>query len=457
MTRSIALDLGSTRVKAGVLSEPGGLALAAEADAPPLHGTDPVREGDPEAYLDAAETLLRKVTAAHPDAPVGIACQRSTFLLWEAATGRPVTPLVSWQDRRADAWCAAHRGDEAAFSRATGLPLSAHYAGPKLAVLLGADPQLAAGLEDGRLRFGTLETALLSRLTKGRIHRTDLSMAARTLMVDLEAGDWSAPLLTRFGVPDAGLPEIGDSAGLSIDIGDGSFVTAMLADQGSAALATLGDAPGTALVNLGTGGFVLRLVDGPGVRPSGYLLGPVCRRGGATAWALEGTINRIGPAVADLGPGPSVVPAADPAPDALCVPDGAGIGAPHWRADRGPVFSAAADALPPEERRRVVLEGIVFRACEIVDDLSRAAPGPVERLLLGGGLAREPFVGPALAACSGRPVARLLEPEATLLGAARLAADLPPRPPATEPVAPAGGYLPEKYRRWRAWVGEVLP
>jgi hypothetical protein len=66
-------------------------------------------------------------------------------------------------------------------------------------------------------------------------------------------------------------------------------------------------------------------------------------------------------------------------------------------------------------------------------------------------------VGPALAACSGRPVARLLEPEATLLGAARLAADLPPRPPATEPVAPAGAYLAEKYRRWRAWVGEVLP
>jgi glycerol kinase len=148
------------------------------------------------------------------------------------------------------------------------------------------------------------------------------------------------------------------------------------------------------------------------------------------------------------------LPESNPTPDAFCIPDSAGIGAPHWRADLGPVFSSRALALAPAERRRVVLEGIVFRVCEIVDGLGQ--PSPIERLLLAGGLAHEPFLGPALAAASGRPVARLAEEEATLLGAARLAAGLPFSAPASRPVAPAGAYLAAKYRRWRAWRGTVL-
>jgi len=463
MDRALALDLGSTRIKAGALSEDGQLRLLAEADAPPLTGADPVREGDAAAYAASARAVLAEALSRAPGLPVGIASQRSSFLLWEAASGRPVTPLVSWQDRRAAGWCAAHAHLEATVSARAGLPLSPHYAGPKLAVLLEGDPALGKGLADGRLRFGTLETYLLWTWSGGRVHHTDLSMAARTLLVDLETGGWDPTLLATFGVPPQGLPAIGDTAGLDIRVDirvdirldSGAVVAATVADQPAAALAVLGDDPGTALVNLGTGGFVLRRVAGRADRLPGYLLGPLRRVGDQAAWALEGTINAIGPAVSALGPGPTPLPEADPSPDAFCLPDAAGVGAPHWRADLGPVLSPQARALGPDDRRRVLLEGILFRVREIVDDL--AAPGPpIRRLLLAGGLAHEPFLAPTLAAATGRNLARLAEEEATLLGAARLAAGVPFSAPAATPVAPAGEYLAEKYPRWRAWLAAAL-
>jgi glycerol kinase len=439
MDRALALDLGSTRIKAGVLADDGRLRLGADA------------------FAATARMVLAETAARAPGLPVGIASQRSSFVLWEAATGRPVTPLVSWQDRRADAWCAAHRALEAGVSARTGLPLSPHYAGPKLAVLLEADPALRSGLEAGSLRFGTLETYLIALASGGRVHHTDLSMAARTLLVDLDAGAWDPELGRTFGVPLGGLPAIGDTRGLKWVLEGGVTVAATVADQGAAALAVLGDAPDAALVNLGTGGFVLRPVAGADARPPGYLFGPLSRAGGHTAWAVEGTINAIGPAVTDLGPGPTPLPAEDPSPTAFCLPDSAGVGAPHWRAGLGPVLSPEAHALARADRRRVVLEGIVFRVCEIVDDLAKQAP--VNRLVLAGGLAAEPFLAPALAACAGRSVVRLEEPEATLIGAARLAAGLPFMAPRATPVSPAGAdgaYLAGKYRRWRAWLATAL-
>jgi len=449
---ALAIDLGSTRIKAGCLGPDGALSPAGERPAPPLSGADPIREVDAEAYIAAAIDLLR--SAARPDIPWGIASQRSSFVLWEAATGRPVTPLISWQDRRAEAWCRAHAAVEPEVVRRTGLVLSPHYAGPKLAALLADDPDLRGGLAGGRLRFGTLETYLLWRLSDGAVHHTDLSMAARTLLLDLDTGDWSPDLLKIFGVPRAGLPEVGDTRGLDIRLAEG-VVTATVADQAAAALAALGDGStddvGAALVNLGTGGFVLRPVARRQDVPHRYLAGPLLRDAGGVRWAGEGTINAIGAAV---GAGRTPVPDTDPFPEALCIPDAAGIGAPHWRADRGPVENDAFRALGPGDRRRCVLEGVAFRVCAIAADLARAAP--VTRLVLAGGLSAEPFLGRAIAACSGLPVFRLREAEATLLGAASLAAGVPPPAPDLKPLPPEGAYLPEKFARWKAWRDGVL-
>ena len=171
-----ALDLGSTALKGGILNGDGGWRRQASAPAPPLTGGGLIRESDPRAWLGAAARMYKELAREMtPGSALAIASQRSSFLLWEKLSGRPLTPLISWQDRRALDWCAPRIAEHAQLP-ASGLPLSPHYAGPKLAQLLEAHPEWRAGMRSGRILFGTLECWISWQLTGG-VHATDLTMA----------------------------------------------------------------------------------------------------------------------------------------------------------------------------------------------------------------------------------------------------------------------------------------
>lgn len=470
---ALTVDLGSTLIKAGVLDAAASLTGIRSTPAPPLSGSGLIREGRVDDYADAAfRTLFEIVVGLPAGTPVGIATQRSTFVLWERGTGRPLTPLISWQDRRAADWCARneHLADEIA--ERTGLLLSAHYVGPKLAALQEADPGLRRLLRGGQVLFGTLETFLIWNWTSGRAHETDLGVAARTLLLDLAAGDWDDRLLDVFGVPREILPVVRPTAGRQTPLDFGLTLTASVSDQASGALAVLQD-PATGseqadcvLVTLGTGGFVLRPMaippgggrDTPPPRRRGYLTAPTLGdTGGVRRWVLEGTINGAGAAL-DRFQGPRLgLTKRDTAPGAFCLPDVAGLGSPYWRPDIGLRLSAHAAQLDDGARRRVVAEGLLFRIRQIVEDLCGGTLP--RRILLSGGVARDPFVAPGLAALLGHPLELLGEPEAGLIGAGRLAAGLDPfSDPPTRRVEPpdAGGYLPRKYAGWREWLAGML-
>jgi glycerol kinase len=446
MTVAAALDLGSTLIKGCLLDENGRIGELLSRQAPPLREQGDKREGDAEAYAALAEELLAEITRrCPPGTPLGIASQRSSFLLWKRNGGVPLTPMISWQDRRAAEWCDAHSDREEEIIRRTGLVLSPHYAGPKLAV--------TAERNSGAL-FGTLESWLLWRWSGGVIHETDLSMAARTAMLDLTTGEWSPELLELFDVPPACLPEIVPTAGRSIPLDNGLVVAATIADQASGALALIARSDGGAVVTLGTGAFVLWPTTDPGERIKGYLTAPILDPG---RYVLEGPINGAGNAVDRFGREPAMLEENDPAPDAFCMPDSAGWGAPFWRPERGLNFSAEAEALDEAGKRRVVLEGILFRVRQVLDDLS---PGRrPRRILLSGGLSREPFIAAGLAALLGGKVELPQMSESTLAGAARLAAGMEPyADPDTRTVLPAegGAYLRRKYLAWRRWMAGYL-
>jgi len=193
--------------------------------------------------------------------------------------------------------------------------------------------------------------------------------------------------------------------------------------------------------------------------PRGYLSGPVLGTPSAPArFAAEGTINAAAEALNRFGTGPVTLPGEDPSPGAFCLPDAAGTGSPHWRADLSLLLSDETLRLEHSGRRRVVLEGLAFRVREILEALFPDAPP--RRVLLAGGLARERDLAEGLAACLGRSVVRLDEHEATLLGAARLAAGTPPGDPLPRglEIAPGrcGAYLLAKWPRWRDWLREAL-
>jgi glycerol kinase len=457
---AVGLDLGSTAIKAGVLDSGERLRDVRSIPAPALRGSGPIREGDACAYASAVHGLVREMAKTVPrGTPLGMATQRSSFTVWDRRDARPQQPLISWQDRRAADWCDRHRAIEPEIVRRTGLLLSAHYVGPKLAALQERDEEYARALRAEHGALGTLETLLVYRWSAGRRHETDVTVAARTLMLDLARNAWSPELLGHFGVPERVLPTVVPTTRARLPLECGLALAATLSDQASAALAVFDPRRDTALVNLGTGAFVLRPAERADLRIPGYLLAPIFGAAdGSCRYALEGTVNGAGPAVDACGPGPTELPESDPSPESFAVPDRSGLGSPYWRPEIGLTLSPAAERLSQEGQRRVVLEGVLFRVRQILDDLS--VDSRPERIVAGGGLTRDPAVGPALAALLERPVDLLLERESGLLGASRLAAGLPPyahSPTRTVPPGPHGRYLPKKYPAWKNWLATLLP
>lgn len=456
---AIGLDLGSSRIKAAPLLDDGGdgrLGEVAALPAPPLWGEGSVREGDAETYADTALEVLRAAAAhAPPGTPVGIASQRSSFLLWERGFGRPLGPYVSWQDRRASAWCLENRERGPGLAERTGLWLSPYYAGPKIAAMRAGDPAFAAALGRDDVLWGNLDAFLIWRWSGGLHHETDLTMAARTMLVDLDTADWDAGLLELFGIPRGRLPAIARTVRREVrPLVDGLMLAASVSDQAAGILALLMPDEDGVLVHAGTGTFVLRETCDRGRRLPGLLTGPILG-GDPPRFAVEGAINGSGPAFERFGGTDFVWPGTDPSPRAFMLPDAAGLGAPHWRDDLVLSASVACAVLDEPGRHRALVEGLAFRVAEIAE-----AAGPLPpAVTLAGGLGRDPRLGDALAAVLDRPVVRLDDREGGLLGVSRLAAGEPPYAAApTVRVEPRSdlAWLATKRAAWQGWLDALL-
>jgi glycerol kinase len=182
---------------------------------------------------------------------------------------------------------------------------------------------------------------------------------------------------------------------------------------------------------------------------------------GSMLFALEGAVNGGGGAAGQFGAGPTTLPEEDPTPDAFCLPDTAGLGAPHWLPEQPFAFSSGANSLDNAQRRRIVLEGLVFRVREIVEGLLDEARASQTDVLLSGGLSADPFLPGGLAACLGRTITIVNEPESTLLGVARLASGRTTFPDPggdAHKKAPGqpGAYLKTKFERWKTWMNDLL-
>ncbi len=454
----LALDLGSTRIKAARFEDSGQQLNSAEQPAPLVEGDGTRREFDGTEFLHRAMQALFELQPRQGER-LGIASQRSSFLLFDAHSGKPVTPVISWQDRRGAEWIARHADAHELVGEISGLPLSAHYVGPKLAAMFATDRELARRASSGQLRLGTLETFLIRQLSPKFLHVTDETMAARTLLFDSRCGAWSQELCDLFGVHSSLLPHVAPSSGRSDDLGP-LVLSASIADQSAGALHAVGAGPGAALINFGTGSFVVSPTGARWQRRHGYLTSLLHSRGTVgevreRGFALEGTVNAgAGLVVRDASP--AAAADHDLPDDAMALVDENGIGAPHWRADLGPIWSPAAENLAPLARRRVAEQGLCFRVREILSDL-----GCMERrLLVAGGALHDAAFAQRLADCLGRPIEVCLEPEATLAGVAALACDRE----FGRGLAQSRVIVPDeqrealdvRFRRWRDWVAATL-
>jgi glycerol kinase len=249
ITQAIALDLGTTSIKAGVVDDHCQLSSIYTLPAPEITVKLGRYESNALAYIEKAEQLLVKCLIYSDKTPLlGIAYQRSSFLLWEKATGNPVTPLISWQDNRGASCCAALQMMGPDIQNLTGLRLAPYYFAPKLNMLLQEQPELRTGIEQGVLLAGTLDCFLLWRWSGGQYYQTDASMAARTLLMDIQRQQWSSELCSLFSIPQQTLPKIQSSSGLNQSIIHDCILQASIAEQSAALLASGANDPGEVLV-----------------------------------------------------------------------------------------------------------------------------------------------------------------------------------------------------------------
>lgn len=455
---AIALDLGTTSIKAGLLDQAGALGNIVAFPAPPISVNNGRYESDALAYAETAEQALSTcLVQAGSAPPLGLCSQRSSFLIWEKASGQPVTPLISWQDNRGTASCEALLASENLIRDLTGLRLTPYYFAPKLRVVLQDHPEWRSKLECGELLAGTLDTFLIWRWTGGKHHVTDSSMAARTLLMDVRQRQWSPALCDLFAIPLSMLPRIKPSAGLNLRLNNGLTLQASLGDQSAALIASTAEGSAEALVNLGTGGFVIRYLLEEKFTQDGYLCTLIYQDSKLhTHLAIEGTLNSIAAALASYPVGECRIEDLA-AEDIFCITEPSGLGAPYFRNDIGLRFSQPVKHLVSRQMAALLLEGIIFRVARILEDFHREHA--LERAYLSGGLSELACLQQGIAQCVPFELYRLQQKDASLQGAALLAAGMSPachREAEKIEIAHTGKLLAEKYLRWKDWFDTLL-
>ena len=394
-------------------------------------------EHDPDALLAGVlETISEVVAESEADvAGIGIASQTESFVVWDPATGQAVTPIVSWQDQRADEWCRALAGrPEAALVHArTGLGLGSAFSAPKLRWLFERDLALRDRAEAGELLFGDIACWLAWHVSGGADHVTEPSNACRSLLVDLATLRWDGQLLELFGVPEAVLPEIrpSDDVGLrtsSAAIGFDAPLQAMLGDQPAALYGQGCTSEGLATLTIGTGAFAWLNVGSARPEPPPGVLATVAweKRSAGPTYALEAYGANAGNALSlfpSLGfPSVDALEELDwSRPHPLVVLAPAGLGTPLWHgADRITVLGANSQTRPAD----LAAASLAGVAHQIVDALGALDhDGTAHTLRVGGGLSAHNGLLQAIADLSGRALDVAAEPEATARGIAALTAE----------------------------------
>jgi glycerol kinase len=440
----LAIDQGTTSTRAILFDVALTPVASAQQEFTQIYPAPGLVEHDPEDIWSTTLATVRAAIAragAHTSdiAALGIANQRETAIVWERATGRPIHNAIVWQDRRTADTCAALRrgGHEPLITARTGLVLDPYFSATKIAWLLDHVEGARAAAQKGRLAFGTVDSFLLWRLTGGRVHATDATNAARTLLMDIHSGDWDTGLCELFGVPNALLPPIRDCAG---DFGTTDLFGApirILGLAGDQQAATVGQgcfAPGMMKSTYGTGCFALLNTGDQPVASKNRLLSTIAYQlGGKRTYALEGAIFIAGAAVQWLrdalkviGTAPDVnalAAAADPAEQLYLVPAFVGLGAPWWDAQaRGALYGLTRKS-GVAELARAALEAVGYQTRDLLEAMRADWPGADANTVLrvDGGMAASDVTMQFVADILATPVDRPLVMETTALGAAYLA------------------------------------
>jgi glycerol kinase len=440
----MALDQGTTSSRAILFDREGAL-VAVDQHEFRQHFPQPGWvEHDPgeiwESQLRAGRGVLAKAGARGADvAAIGITNQRETSVLWERKSGAPIHRAIVWQSRQSAPICdeLRARGLAEEVAARTGLVIDAYFSGTKIRFILDAVAGAQQRAERGELAFGTIDSWLLHKLTRGRVHATEYSNASRTLIFNIHSLDWDERLLSELKVPRALLPSVRESSGVfgSCDpewFGAEIPVAGIAGDQQAALFGQGCTAPGLAKNTYGTGCFLLMNTGARAPRSrSGLVTTVAWGLGGRVEYALEGSVFVAGAAVQWLRDGLGLVQRAGDS-EALArsvedtagvylVPAFVGLGAPYWDERARGALVGITRGTTRAHVVRAALEAIAYQTRDVVECIARDSQLELDALRVDGGACENDFLMQFQADLLGRPVQRPALLEVTAKGAALLA------------------------------------
>jgi glycerol kinase len=440
----MAIDQGTTGTRVLIVDKEGQIVSSSYSEFPQIYPQPGWVEHDPEVIWDTTLMVMKQALRTSSIQPeeilgIGITNQRETSVLWEKETLRPVHNAIVWQCRRSAQICdeLKNQGLEPLFREKTGLLLDAYFSGTKVKWLLDEKSELRARARAGDIAFGTIDTWLIAKLTKGAVHITDFTNASRTLMFNIHDRKWDSDLLRVLEIPEEMLPGVAPSAGVvgRVDpsiLGVPIPIAGIAGDQQAALFGQGCFSEGQAKNTYGTGCFLLLNIAEKKYDPkNGLILTLACEEDGKPCYSLEGSIFIGGAAVQWLRDGlglinraeetQAIAESVDDTHGVYMVPAFAGLGAPHWDMyARGGILGITRSTTKAHIVR-ATLEGIAYQVKDLMSAFEASAQMEFKELRVDGGACRNDFLMQFQADILGCPINRSQYIESTGIGAAFLA------------------------------------
>ena len=425
----LAIDAGTTGITCVIVAHDGSVIAQGYQEFEQHFPQPGWVEHIPEQIWAATISAVKQTLANTTEQPtaIGITNQRETLVLWDKTTLQSARPAIVWQDRRS----VELNIDGDRVKQLTGLPLDPYFTSSKLLWVKRNEPEVWAGVEQGRTAAGTIDSYLIARMSGGRHHITDASNASRTQLYSLETGEWSDELLAMFEVPKQALPRIVASYGQLAETMPEAFlgldlpITGIAGDQQAALFGQCAFEAGDAKCTYGTGAFLLKNT-GSKIEIAPQLLSTVAWQhpNGQRQFALEGSTFVAGSAVQWLRDGLGIIEsaeevealAADSSEGVIFVPALTGLGAPFWNPEARGELSGLTRGSTKRHIARATLEGIAMQVFCVFDLM-----GELKRLRVDGGASANNLLMQIQSDLLQTPVERPTHLEATAIGAAYLA------------------------------------
>jgi glycerol kinase len=442
----MAIDQGTTSSRTCIINQAGGLVAEARETFKQIFPKPGWVEHDPEDIWYSTQRSMRlalekaKIKGSQIRA-IGITNQRETVMMWDPKSGKAVSNAIVWQCRRTQAICEKLKKakKEKIISAKTGLVLDPYFSATKIQWILKNVPGALQKAKEGSALAGTVDTFLLWKLTAGKSHKTDVTNASRTMLMNIHTGWWDEELLKMFNVPEAVLPEIcpsnanfGETQGLGF-LPDGIPITGMIGDQQAALFGQSCFEAGESKCTFGTGSFVLLNTGKKAVKSKNKLLTTIAWRlnNQETVYALEGGAFVCGAAVQWLRDGLGLISQSSEV-ETLAktvndtdgvefVPALTGLGAPHWKPEARGVICGLTRGSTKAHIARATLEAMALQNMDVLATMQKDMGKKIRGLKVDGGAAANDLLMQMQADYLGVAVVRPANLETTALGAAFMA------------------------------------